>query len=97
MERRELVITAILSTLAVLLALALGLYVFFWCHRRRRKLLANASASGNGDPEAAAPTGRAANTDEHRTFLSLRTPLISTRTFGCDIVHNYYEDSELRT
>ncbi|XP_039298205.1 synaptotagmin-7 isoform X2 [Nilaparvata lugens] len=79
MERQDLVIRVILTVVGVLLALFLIMYGYFWCQRRRRK---SNSDAANSDLEAGpASPGRPANS----TFLSLRTPLISTRTFGAQL------------
>ncbi|XP_054259840.1 synaptotagmin-7-like isoform X2 [Macrosteles quadrilineatus] len=81
MERRNLILTAILSTLGVVLVLAVALYVFFWCHKRRRKR-EDAAALEDGSNMAVTVHKEK---ESRNGFLNFKTPLISTKTLGAQL------------
>lgn len=78
MERRTLILTAIFSTLGIVLLLAVAFYVFFWCHKKRRKR----------EEEEVVEEGARMQVVVHKEketkngFLSFKTPLISTKALG---------------
>lgn len=78
MERRNLILTAILSTLGVVLVLAVALYVFFWCHKRRRKRDDTAALEDGSDMAVTVRKEK----ESRNGFLNFKTPLISTKTLG---------------
>ncbi|XP_024082485.1 uncharacterized protein LOC106666637 [Cimex lectularius] len=72
MERKEVVVGAALVTGALLLLIAAGFAVYFCCRRRRKT-----STSADPESDQQPTTSRSLN-----GFLSLKTPLISTKTLG---------------
>jgi hypothetical protein len=79
MERRDVILTAVLSTLAALMTLGVTLFICYWWHKRRRKR--DEEDGNDGGSKIRAESG---GSKEGRTngFLSLKTPLISTKTLG---------------
>nr|CAD7600129.1 unnamed protein product [Timema genevievae] len=91
MERREVILTAVFSTLAALASLAVLLFICYWWHHKRKR---KRDEENTEDADASTPSmttrmdgggGGSGNSKEGRKngFLSLRTPLISTKTLGC--------------
>nr|CAD7459410.1 unnamed protein product [Timema tahoe] len=90
MERREVILTAVFSTLAALASLAVLLFICYWWHHKRKR---KRDEENTEDADASTPSmttrmdgggGGSGNNKEGRKngFLSLRTPLISTKTLG---------------
>jgi hypothetical protein len=79
MERRDVILTAVLSTLAALMTLGVTLFICYWWHKRKRK-----RDEEDGNDGGAKIRADAAGKQEGRSngFLSLKTPLISTKTLG---------------
>ncbi|XP_073978141.1 uncharacterized protein [Rhodnius prolixus] len=71
MERKEVVVGVALVTGALLLLIAAGLALYFCCKRRRKP---------SADLESEPPSANAARTING--FLTLKTPLISTKALG---------------
>lgn len=80
MERRDVFLTAILSTLAAVTTLGVTLVICYLWHIRRRKR-DEETGCDDGDAKIRADSG---GNKEGRSngFLSLKTPLISTKTLG---------------
>jgi hypothetical protein len=80
MERRDVILTAILSTLAALITLGVTLFICYLWHKRKRKR-DEEDGCHDGEAKVRADTG---GSKEGRSngFLSLKTPLISTKTLG---------------
>lgn len=82
MERRDVILTAVLSTVFALLLLVGALAACYWWHRRKRKRDGDDGSdvgdSGGARLEAP-PAGKEGRVNG---FLSLKTPLISTKTLG---------------
>lgn len=79
MQKRDLVLTVVFSTLAILIFLAgLGVAWYFLKHKRRKRQ--------GDDEDSPAVGGRLEAAGEKKSrlngFLSLKTPLISTKTLG---------------
>jgi hypothetical protein len=82
MERRDIILTAVLSTLAALITLGVTLFICYWWHKRKRKRDEEDGEHGDrGGSKMRVDTG---SSKEGRSngFLSLKTPLISTKTLG---------------
>jgi len=79
MERRDVILTAVLSTLAALMTLGVTLFICYWWHKRKRK-----RDEEDGNDGGAKVRAESAGNKEGRSngFLSLKTPLISTKTLG---------------
>ncbi|KAE8741546.1 hypothetical protein FOCC_FOCC012930 [Frankliniella occidentalis] len=71
MERRDVVLLAVLGLVALLLLLGAGAAALWWVRRRRKR---------EADEEAAAK--EPVKQQRNNGFLSLKTPLISTKTLG---------------
>jgi hypothetical protein len=82
MERRDVILTAVLSTLAALITLGVTLFICYWWHKRKRKR--DEEDGEQGDRGGAKHRMDAGASKEGRSngFLSLKTPLISTKTLG---------------
>jgi hypothetical protein len=80
MERRDVILMVVLSTLAALVTLGVTLFICYWWNKRKRKRDEEGGNDGT-DVKVRADTG---GSKEGRSngFLSLKTPLISTKTFG---------------
>ncbi|XP_046682715.1 uncharacterized protein LOC124369057 [Homalodisca vitripennis] len=78
MERRNLILTAIFSTLGVVLVLAVAFYVFLWCHKHRRKRNDAVDSEDGARMEVTVHKEK----ESRNGFLSFKTPLISTKTLG---------------
>ncbi|KAK3922867.1 Paired immunoglobulin-like type 2 receptor alpha [Frankliniella fusca] len=72
MERRDVVLLAVLGLVALLLLLGAGAAALWWVRRRRKR---------EADEEAAT---KEPVKQRNNGFLSLKTPLISTKTLGFD-------------
>ncbi|KAK7867359.1 hypothetical protein R5R35_008906 [Gryllus longicercus] len=81
MERRDVILTAVLSTLAALLALGVALASCYWWHKRKRKR-DEEERLDELDRAPPAPAPGKEHGARSNGFLSLRTPLISTKTLG---------------
>ena len=79
MERRDVILTAVLSTLAALMTLGVTLFICYWWHKRKRK-----RDEEDGNDGGAKIRADSSGNKEGRSngFLSLKTPLISTKTLG---------------
>ncbi|XP_069690298.1 uncharacterized protein [Periplaneta americana] len=85
MERRDVILTAVLSTLAALITLGVTLFICYWWHKRKRKRDEEDGDQGEkGRSTLRMDTGGSGGSKEGRSngFLSLKTPLISTKTLG---------------
>lgn len=78
MERRNLILVVIFTTLGVVSVLAVVLYVLYWCHKRRRK---RDDGVDSEDGATMQVTVHKANKTRNG-FLNFKTPLISTKTLG---------------
>lgn len=76
MERRDIILTAIFSTLGAILVIGSVLFVFYWCHKRKRKR----DEENMDDDDLKQDGGQ--TSDKKNGFLSLKTPLISTKALG---------------
>lgn len=76
MERRDIILTVIFSTLGAILVIGSVLFVFYWCHKRKRKR----DEENMDDDDLKHEGGQ--TSDKKNGFLSLRTPLISTKALG---------------
>lgn len=80
MQKRDVILTAVFSSLAALILLAgVGAACYFF-HKRRRK------RGDDEDDDVEGPSTRLNPSEEKKSrlngFLSLKTPLISTKTLG---------------
>lgn len=88
MQKRDIILTAVFSTLAGLILLAVGLFACYWCHKRKRKRDTDDmdECEGGNSPTVTLPTTSAVHVEEKKSrlngFLNLKTPLISTKTLG---------------
>ncbi|CAG0922056.1 unnamed protein product [Notodromas monacha] len=98
MERRDIILTAILATLALVVAAVVVIFVYFWCRRNRRlerktcggtacqrDAEMGESLHGASSSSAAAPTFSPlvkVDTSHLNGTLNLKTPLISTKSIG---------------
>lgn len=94
MQKRDVILTAVFSTLAALITLASTLFVCYWCHKRKRKregviedgdspvttMMSSSSKADQGG--SSADTGKKSRLNG---FLNLKTPLISTKTLGAQL------------
>lgn len=81
MQKRDIVLTAVFSSLAALILLAgIGAACYFF-HKRRRK---REDDDDEDSPDANSSRIEAGHEKKSRLngFLSLKTPLISTKTLG---------------
>lgn len=76
MERRDIILTVIFSILGGILLIGSALFVFYWCHKRKRKR----DEENMDDDDLNKDGGQ--TSDKKNGFLSLRTPLISTKALG---------------
>lgn len=84
MQKRDVVLTAVFSSIAALILMAGIAAACYFFHKRRRK------REDDDDDEEAATTPRSARIEATKEkkhnklngFLSLKTPLISTKTLG---------------
>jgi hypothetical protein len=83
MERRDVILTAILSTLVALITLGVTLFICYWWHKRKRKR-DEEDGCDEGDRGSSKLRMDTGGSKEGRSngFLSLKTPLISTKTLG---------------
>lgn len=76
MERRDIILTIVFSILGALLVIGSIVFVIYWCRKRKRKRdeehLDEEDLKQDGGPSG----------DKKNGFLSLKTPLISTKTLG---------------
>lgn len=83
MQKRDVILTAVFSTLAALITLAAALFVCYWCHKRKRK---RDTEDVDGDSPVTSSARIETSTEEKKSrlngFLNLKTPLISTKTLG---------------
>ena len=79
MERRDVILTAVLSTLAALITLGVTLFICYWWHKRKRK---RDEEDGNGGGSKIRADCSGSKEGRSNGFLSLKTPLISTKTLG---------------
>lgn len=79
MERRDIILTVIFSTLGAILVIGSVLFVFYWCHKRKRKR----DEENMDDNDLKQDAGQ--TSDKKNGFLSLRTPLISTKALGAQL------------
>lgn len=80
MQKRDIILTAVFSTLAALITLAAALFVCHWCHKRKRK-----RDDDNEDSSHHLQHARCEGEEKKKGlngFLNLKTPLISTKTLG---------------
>ncbi|XP_023713972.1 synaptotagmin-7 isoform X2 [Cryptotermes secundus] len=85
MERRDVILTAVLSTLAALITLGVTLFICYWWHKRKRKRDEEDGEQGDrGGAKVRMDTG-ASKEGRSNGFLSLKTPLISTKTLGAQL------------
>ncbi|KAJ9587097.1 hypothetical protein L9F63_028331 [Diploptera punctata] len=83
MERRDVILTAVLSTLAALITLGVTLFICYWWHKRKRKRdEENGCDDGGGGGKVRSDTTNSGEGKRSNGFLSLKTPLISTKTLG---------------
>jgi hypothetical protein len=83
MERRDVILTAVLSTLAALLTLGVTLFICYWWHKRKRKRDEEDGSDGVAKIRVDSGGGGGGNKEGRSNgFLSLKTPLISTKTLG---------------
>jgi hypothetical protein len=80
MERRDVILMVVLSTLAALVTLGVTLFICYWWNKRKRKR-DEEGGSDVPDGKVRADTG-VSKEGRSNGFLSLKTPLISTKTFG---------------
>ncbi|GJQ85080.1 hypothetical protein Trydic_g3736 [Trypoxylus dichotomus] len=80
MQKRDVILTAVFSSLAALILIGGIAAACYFFHKRRRKRDEDEEEGGNG------PSGKIEATTEKKSrlngFLSLKTPLISTKTLG---------------
>jgi hypothetical protein len=82
MERRDIVLTAILSTLAALMTLGLTLFICYWWQKRKRKRDEEEGEQGDRGGSKVRVDSGSSKEGRSNGFLSLKTPLISTKTLG---------------
>ncbi|XP_044738985.1 synaptotagmin-7 isoform X2 [Chrysoperla carnea] len=94
MQKRDIILTAVFSTLAALVIFATGLFVCYWCHKRKRKrdsVDLDVCDGGSNSPTVTLPatSSSAGHVEEKKSringFLNLKTPLISTKTLGAQL------------
>ncbi|XP_049838279.1 synaptotagmin-7-like isoform X2 [Schistocerca gregaria] len=81
MERRDVVVTAVVCTVLALLLVGGSLAACYWWRRRKRKREADSDGGGEGGGGGGG-SGTPAKERRANGFLSLRTPLISTKALG---------------
>jgi hypothetical protein len=82
MERRDVILTAVLSTLAALITLGVTLFICYWWHKRKRKRDEEDGEQGGGGGAKHRMDSGASKEGRSNGFLNLKTPLISTKTLG---------------
>lgn len=80
MQKRDVILTAVFSSLAALILIAGVAAACYFFHKRRRK------RDDDDDDDMEGPSTRLNTAEEKKSrlngFLSLKTPLISTKTLG---------------
>jgi hypothetical protein len=77
MERKDVIWTAILSSLAALLALVATLFACYWCHKRKRK-----REEEEAEEAIVVPPHPSSSLSRLNGILNLKTPLISVKGIG---------------
>lgn len=82
MQKRDIVLTAVFSSLAALILIAgVGAACYYFQKRRRKRDDEEESSTGGGTCSRL-EAGAEKKTGRLNGFLSLKTPLISTKTLG---------------
>jgi len=77
MERKDVIWTAVLSSLAALVALVGSLFACYWWQKRKRK-----REEEEEEAEPVVMQHPVSSLSRLNGFLSLKTPLISTKALG---------------
>ncbi|KAK6644951.1 hypothetical protein RUM43_001227 [Polyplax serrata] len=92
MEQRDIILTVVFTTFGVILIVGVSIFLFYWCHRRKRKT----DEENTDDEDQMNDGGR--TIEKKNGFLSLRTPLISTKALGYVLILFifHYKPSKLK-